>query len=378
MQKNKPPFITDCTDVKGKRVIVRSSLNVPYQDGVVCNYFRIMRALPTLLHLTHAGAKVILIGHIGREKNETLRPVCDVLGQHLRVTWSDKIIGPDVEKKIEALDEGHVLFLENLRSNDGETKNDEKFAKTLASYGDIYVNDAFAASHRVHASIVGIPKYLESYFGLTFREEYMQLIKVMDPVAPSIFVLGGAKFATKEPLVEKYVNKYDRVFVGGALANDFFRAKGYEIGDSLVSDSDPKKAGFLDHEKIITPIDVTVQSKHSIRVTTPDAVEKGERILDAGPATIASLEDFIQDASMVLWNGPLGNYEHGFVEQTRALAKVVAKSKAHSVIGGGDTIAAIEPLAINDQFNFISTAGGAMLTFLETSTLPAIDAVMNR
>jgi 3-phosphoglycerate kinase len=337
-----------------------------------------MRAMPTLLHLTHAGAKVILITHVGREASITLDPLFNVLQEHLQISYVPQVIGKKAETAVKNLKDGEVLLLENMRSHKGETSNDAAFGKKLAAYGDIYVNDAFSVSHREHASIVGIPKYIKGYFGLTFKEEYFQLMKVVDPIAPSLFILGGAKFETKQPLVEKYIKKYNQVFVGGALANDFFKAKGYEVGKSLVSDSDLKNSKLLDAKNLILPIDVTVQAEKSIRVTTPDMVEKNEVILDAGPATIEFLSEYIADAHTILWNGPLGNYERGFSEYTKACAVRIADSKAYSVVGGGDTIAAIENLSLNDKFSFLSTAGGAMLTFLEEGTLPGIKAIVTQ
>lgn len=374
MQTSKLPFITDRTDLRGKRIIVRASLNVPLENGTVRNYFRLMRAMPTLMHLTHAGAKVIVIGHIGRDPNLSLQPVHEVLKDHLDIAWSDAVVGDAVTKQVEALAEGQALLLQNLRAHEGETKNDPDFAAALAELGDLYVNDSFSVSHREHASIVGLPQHLPSCFGLTFRQEYTQLIKSMDPISPAIFILGGAKFETKQPLIEKYMKKYDTVFVGGALANDFFKAQGYEVGTSLVSKT-PVPDELTQSKKVMLPVDVTVQGEQSIRVTTPDAVEADENILDAGPATVAQLAEYIANASMVLWNGPLGDYERGFGEQTRAVAKLIAESDAYSVVGGGDTIAAIEALALNDQFGFLSTAGGAMLAFLEHGSLVGIDAV---
>lgn len=380
MAHKKLPLITDIDDLNGKRVIVRASLNVPIKDGAVFNYFRVMRAMPTLMHLTHAGAKVVLMAHIGRDPKQTVAPVYEVLKAHLHISYIPSVTGEAVEKALDALEPGHVLFLENVRSQDGEVENDEVYAKTLASYGELYVNDAFPVSHREHASIVGIPRYIPACFGLTFKEEYTQLKKAMEPKHPSLFILGGAKFETKHPLIKQYLDIYDRVFVGGALANDFFVAKGYEVGDSLVSGDASFMEGItkelLNNDKILLPVDVTVKNGESRRITTPDNVEVGERILDAGPATMAMLAGFISAAETVLWNGPLGDYEHRFTEYTQACAQLIAQSDAYSIIGGGDTVAAIEPLAINDQFSFLSTAGGAMLSFLRNGTLPGIDAIL--
>ncbi len=376
LTRKKLSFVTDIKDIRGKRVIVRSSLNVPVKDGCVVNYFRIMRAMPTFMHLSHAGAKIIIVTHLGRDSDITLEPIYDALKNHLKLKYIKSVIGDDVEEAVKGLKDGETLLLENVRSNDGEISNDDAFAKKLASYGDIYVNDAFPVSHRKHATIVGIPKYIPSYAGLTFQEEYIHLKAAMEPRHPALFILGGAKFETKQPLVERYVEKYDRVFVGGALANDFFVARGYEIGTSLFSKCCSVSDKLLNNDNILLPIDVTVSKGSSMRVTTPDIIKNDEKILDAGPATMAMLENYINKAETILWNGPLGDYENGFIEHTQTCANLIAKSSARTIIGGGDTVAAIESLAINDKFGFLSTAGGAMLAFLEKGTLPGIEAML--
>ena len=371
------PLISNCTDLRGKKVIVRAALDVPLNDeGDVVNYFRIMRAMPTLVHLRHFGAKIIILTHIGRDPKTSLEPLYRILRDHLPCTFVPNVIGGEVERSIGALGEGEAVLLENVRSHEGEVLGDEMLAKKLASYADIYVNDAFSVSHREHASIVGIPKYLPSYVGLTFYEEYMRLFKTITPELPALFLLGGAKFDTKLSLVEKYLETYNNVYVGGALANDFFKAMGYEVGHSVVSDSLKKDDAILTHKKILLPVDVTVDGPDGVRTAAPKDVTPEERILDAGPETVRMLGGYIEKAKTILWNGPLGYYEEGYVDATKECAKLIAAGRAYSVVGGGDTIASIESLAINDQFSFISTAGGAMLRFLEDGTLPGIDAVM--
>ena len=367
--------VTQLTHIRGARVLVRISANVPLENGVVQNHFRIMRAIPTLKYLEHAGAKIILIGHIGRDRRETLRPVYEALKNHIAVGFVPGVVGDDVAEAVSKIEDGTCVLLENLRSHEGEVANDDEFAKTLASYADYYVNDAFSVSHREHASIVGVPQYLPSYTGLTFKEEYTQLRTAMKPKHPSLFILGGAKFATKQPLVARYVDTYDHIFIGGALANDFFKAKGYGVGTSLVSDDVTHAAALIDTKKILLPVDVTVQGPGEVRVTTPDDVQADESILDAGPLTHDLLSSHIQKAQSILWNGPLGDYEHGFDTCTKSLVARIAESTAYTIVGGGDTVAAIESLALNGKFNFLSTAGGAMLQFLERGTLPGIAAI---
>ncbi len=370
------PKIADQKDLVGKKVFVRTNLNVPIEDGKVLDQFRLLRGLSTITYLVEQGAKVILAGHIGREPENTLLPVYEVLQEHLNIRFSGDVGGPDTANVVDEMENGQVVLMENLRRDPRETQNDPEFVRQLASLADIYVNDDFAVSHRAHASMVGLPGVLPAFVGINFAHEVEELNKAMQPASPSLFLLGGAKFETKMPLVARYLEIYDHVFVGGALANDFFKAKGFEVGESLVSDIDLTGNSVVTHPKIVLPIDVTVSSGSGIRVCTPEDVQPDEKIMDAGPATIELLEEkHIAGAKTILWNGPFGDYEHGFGKETRACAVAIAASSAYSVIGGGDTVAAIEELHNQDQYSFLSTAGGAMLTFLEHGTLPAIEAI---
>lgn len=373
----KLPSIKDCKNLKGKRVILRTSLNVPIsEDGVITNQFRIMRALPTINYLRNKGAKIVLIAHIGRDPKETLKPVYNEFEKLLAAKWAPSLLGDETEAAVAKLEDGEVLVLENVRSDPREKDNDPTFAAALANYGDIYVNDAFAASHRAHASLTGLPARLPSYFGFNFVHEYEELSKAADPVSPSLLILGGAKFDTKMPLVEKYADKYTKVFIGGALANDIYKARGLETGQSLVSDIDLTNHSIITKDNILVPVDVTVKGEKGVRTTTPDDVKSDETILDAGPRTIEMLASELESMKSVLWNGPLGDYEHGFNTETESLARAIADADAYAVVGGGDTIASIESLCLQENFGFLSTAGGAMLTFLENGTLPAITAVI--
>ena len=374
----KLPRVTEQTDLQGKRVIVRASLNVPVKDGVVSNQFRIMRALPTINYLRHQGARVIIVAHIGRNPDETLEPVYNVLKDLLPITFSKQSTGELAATAVENLAEGEVLLLENIRSDEREKVDSDELATELAAFGELYVNDAFAASHRAHASLSALAKQLPACFGMNFIHEYEELSAVMNPNSPSLFILGGAKFDTKMPLVEEYIERYDKVLVAGALANDVFKARGYEVGTSLVSDVDLTGNALLANDKLIVPIDVMVKGPDGVRTCAPNEVTNTESILDAGPATIELLQAHIDSAATILWNGPLGDYEHGFATQTEALATAIAEAPGYAVLGGGDTIAAIEALCCQEKFGFLSTAGGAMLTFMETGSLPAIDAVINK
>ena len=296
--------ITDAGNLKGVRVIVRASLNVPVRDGVVQNAFRLKGALPTLRYLHERGAKIIIIGHIGRDKNETLKPVLEELQKHLPVHWGGDVTTPDFTKKAEQLIEGECLLAENLRQDEREAGNDYSFAKLLAAHGDMYVNDAFDNIHREHASMVTLPTLLPAFAGLNLAKEVAELRKVMVPTSPSLFLLGGAKFETKIPLVEKYLALYDHVFIGGALMNDVFKARGFEVGTSLVSDVSLVGAAFLNSPKLLLPVDVVVTGPMGTQIKMPHQVAPDEKMLDCGPATVAMLAPHIRDAKTVLWNGP--------------------------------------------------------------------------
>ena len=367
--------ITEREDLRGVTVLVRVSLNVPLENGVVRNNFRLKRALPTLEYLQNQGAKVIVIGHIGRDPKETLLPVYEEMKGMLPMTWGGSISDPTFTDIHQAMNEGDVVMCENLRQDEREKNNDSELVEIMAQYGDIYVNDAFAVVHRDHASTLGLAKRLPAYAGLTLAEEVEKLSAVMDPEEPSLFILGGAKFQTKMPLIEKYLDIYDKVFIGGAIANDILKAKGYQIGQSLVSDISLANAPFLNNEKLLMPVDVVVDGPDGGVIKKLDEVTKEDKIYDIGPATVEVLRPLINEAKTVLWNGPFGNYEAGFEEGTEAVAKIVAAADGFSVIGGGDTVASVDKLGLNNDFEFVSIGGGSMLVFLEHGTTPALEAL---
>ena len=364
-------------------IIVRAPLNVPIKNGVVADDYRLRRAVPTIQFLAERGAKVILISHIGSEGTETLKPVADALGDLVKnVSFCDVTIGEKARAAVRALPAGHVLVLENLRRNAGEKKNSKEFSKELAMLGDVFVQDSFDTCHRAHASMVTLPTLLPSYAGLLLVEEIAALTDALSPKHPSLAVIGGAKFATKEILLERLLSKYDHVFVAGALANDFFKAKGYEVGKSLVSGADDSHIRkMLENPKLIVPIDVRVVRSGILpippnaRIAAVEDIHEDDIILDLGPATEMMLQELVPSMKTILWNGPLGKYEDRFVDATHALAEAVAKSSAHSVVGGGDTVAALETLRILKHFSFVSTGGGAMLDLLAKGTLPGIEAL---
>lgn len=343
-------------------IVVRAALNVPIEDGKVMNEYRLRRALPTIRFLVEHGARVVLISHLGEQGTETLAPVAEALGELISgVSFFPETVGIRTRGAIRNLSPGNILVLENLRRNKGEKENDRAFAGELATLGDIFVQDSFDTCHRAHASIVGVPELLPAYAGLLLEDEIRELSGALTPKHPALAVIGGAKFSTKEAVLIKLLATYDQVFVGGALANDFLKASGKEVGKSLVSNTDTnifKK--LIANPKLVLPI---------------DSVIVNEEILDHGPGTSALLADLVQKAKTVLWNGPLGNYENGYTGATDAFARAVADSNAHSIIGGGDTVASIEHLGLLPRFSFVSTGGGAMLDFLANGTLPGIEAL---
>lgn len=362
-------------ELRGKRVIVRAGFDVPLAQGAVVGDFRLERAIPTLAYLRECGARVIVIAHIGREVTESLEPVARALRDRIPLTFIPDTIGETARAAIAALQDGESILLENLRRDPREVENNTEYAEMLASYGELYVNDAFSASHRAHASIVGIPKFVPSMAGLELAKEVAELTVALAPTAPSLCILGGAKFETKEPLIRMLLGSYDHVFVGGALANDILKAQGYEVGISRVGDVPPTE-DVLTHSRLLIPQDLTVQHEDgTVDIVPATAMRPGDRNMDIGPLSLAQLEPLIREASVVLWNGPMGIYEEGFEEWTIQLAKLVAEKGTHSIVGGGDTVTAIADAGVVDRYSFISTGGGAMLDFLTHGTLPGIAAL---
>ncbi len=364
-------------DFKGKYVIVRAGLDVPLDNvGEVADLFRVRRAIPTLKFLRDAGARTIIMSHIGRKPEETNEPVARALKHHMPVVYVPDLLGNMAHEARNAMRDGDILLLENLRSDARETANDDAFAKLLAAFGDIYVNDAFSAAHRAHASIVGIPKYLPSYAGVLLRDEVRELEKARTPEHPSFAILGGAKFETKAPLIQQLLKNYDHVFITGALANDVFKAQGLPVGRSLISPELPAPSVY-GNPRFVSPTDVTVEDEDKqARVKRPHEVFAGDKIVDIGPDTVRHIAPYIIDAKFILWNGPTGLYEDGYDSYTHAIAELIAQSAAQKVIGGGDTIAAIEESGVSEEkLGFLSTGGGAMLEYLIDGTLPGIAAL---
>ncbi|MHB1316646.1 MAG: phosphoglycerate kinase [Minisyncoccota bacterium] len=374
---NKIPTIEDAGDIAGKRVLLRLDLNTPVIDGKVTDSYRIDQAIPTIDMLRLKKAKIIIIAHTESGDNTTLHPMFDYLNGFVPVHFAKDLFSAETIKMITDMEDGDVVMLENLRLDDGEKGNSEDFAKKLSQYADLYVNEAFSVSHRKHASIVGIPKFLPSYFGPLFINEVENLSKAFVPKHPFVFILGGAKFDTKLPLIKKYLDRADYVVVAGALANNIFKTQGFEVGSSLVSEGDFGIEEMLKDPKFIFPTDITVKKLDgTMEIKKTNEVLPDEYIGDVGGETLEKISELVKDASLVVWNGPLGNYEAGFTEETEKLAQIIADSSATTIVGGGDTLASIEKLGLMDKFTFVSTAGGAMLDFLVNETLPGINALL--
>jgi phosphoglycerate kinase len=361
--------------LRGKYVLLRAGVNVPLVNGKVADGFRIKKALQTIRYLKKAGARVIIIAHIGRDSKETLLPVVRYMNTKTRIGFAPDVFSSATETMVANMKNGTALMLENLRQYEEEKGNNMAFAKKLAEYADIYVNDAFSVSHRKHASIVSIPKHLPSYIGLSFEEEYGELMRMRDPKKPFVLVLGGAKMKTKLPLLKAYMKKGDVVCVGGAIANTLLKTKGYEIGKSIADDTTGLSA-LAKSTHIRLPVDVVVKTKTGERaIRVIGDILPTDMIMDIGPETVASWREVLVGAKSVVVNGPLGWYEEGYIKGTKDVLSIVANSKARSVVGGGDTVALVRSARMTKDFTFLSTAGGAMLDYLADGSLPGIEAI---
>jgi 3-phosphoglycerate kinase len=375
-------------DVGGKRVLVRVDFNVPVKDGEVTDDTRIRRALPTIRFLLQEGARPVLISHLGRPKGEpdqkyAMDPVATRLQELLGepVEKLDAAVGPEV---VEALDDWSgkgVVLLENSRFYPGETSNDPGFADQLAALAEVYVDDAFGAAHRAHATTVGVPDRLPAAAGFLMEEEIDYLDKLLEvPERPFVAILGGAKVSDKLGVIESLLGTADTLLIGGAMGFTFFRALGYEVGDSLVEEDYLEEAKRLMEEagdRLVLPVDVVVADAMEEGVESEtvavDGIPSGKMGLDIGPETVVLFEGHVSGASTIFWNGPMGVFEiDAFAKGTEGVATAVAKSGATSVVGGGDSVAAVNKLGLEDRMSHISTGGGASLEYVEGKELPGI------
>jgi phosphoglycerate kinase len=375
-------------DVRGKKVLVRVDFNVPVKNERVTDDTRIMRTLPTIRYLLERGARPILISHLGRPKGAldpeyAMDPVARRLEELLDapVLKLDDAVGPEVEETLNKWDGEGVVLLENSRFYPGETKNDPEFSKQLASLADLYVDDAFGAAHRAHATTVGVAKLLPAAAGLLMEQELENLDKVLhNPERPFVAIVGGSKVSDKLGVIESLLEVVDTLLIGGAMCFTFFKAEGFETGSSLVEDEYLEETERLIGEaggKLVLPVDVVAAEK--LEGNTPSQVVKVEEFparlmgLDIGPETVEKFSGYIADAKTIFWNGPMGVFEiEAFAKGTEGVARAVAQSGAVSVVGGGDSVAAVRNLGLEDDIGFISTGGGASLEYVEGKELPGV------
>ena len=380
-------------DVNGKKVLVRVDFNVPIKDGVVGDDTRIRGALPTIQYLLDKGAAVILCSHLGRPKGEvnpkySLQPVAEYLKGLVSnpVYFADDCIGESAKKAAAELKPGEILVLENTRFYKGEEKNDLELAKGLADLADLYVNDAFGTAHRAHSSTEGVTHFKPGVAGFLLEKEIQYLSSaVEDPKRPFVAILGGAKISDKIGVIKNLLNKADKVLIGGGMANTFFAAQGYDMADSLVQEEaldTAKEILAAGSEKLVLPVDMVIadafDNDAEKKCVDTGNVPAGWRVLDIGPKTVELYSKLVSDAATVVWNGPMGVFEMPeFAKGTFAVAKAVADSNAISIIGGGDSVAAIQQSGLADKVTHISTGGGASLEMLEGIVLPGVAALQD-
>lgn len=384
-------------DVRGKRVLLRVDFNVPLAGGEVKDDTRLRGALPTIRYLLNNRARVILVSHLGRPGGEVKADLrLDPVGQRLSellnkpVYKMDQAVGPEVDLAVQKLREGELALLENIRFEKGEEKNDPELARQLAGLADIYVNDAFGAAHRAHASTSGVARLLPAYAGLLMGKEIEELSRCMlNPERPLAVILGGAKVSDKINVIRRFLDLADFLLIGGGMANTFLAARGKEMGDSLYEAHLLEEALHLLEEskkrrcQVELPVDLTtvreIKQDSPILVVKEGPVKTGWKAVDIGPETAELYSRLVKGAGMVIWNGPLGVFEiHPFHRGTEAVARALAESKAYSLAGGGDVVAALEELGVAGKIDFISTGGGAALDFWEGKQLPGVAALQDK
>ena len=380
--------------VKGKRVLVRCDFNVPLKDGVITDENRLVGALPTIKYLIENGAKVILCSHLGKDASKSLAPVAvrlsEMLGKEVVFARDEEVVGENARKAVADMKDGDVVLLENTRCRKEETKNGEELSKELASLCDIYVNDAFGTAHRAHSSTVGVTNYVDTAVcGYLIQKELKFLGEaVNNPVRPFVAILGGSKVSDKIAVINNLLEKVDTIIIGGGMAYTFLKAQGYEIGTSLCEDDrmDYAKEMIAKAEakgvKFLLPVDHRIADGFKdveAKVTEDQNIPAGYMGLDIGPKTEDLYAEAIKDAKTVIWNGPMGVFEfENFNKGTIAVAKAMADADATTVIGGGDSAAAVNIFGFGDKMTHISTGGGASLEFLEGKTLPGIAALNDK
>ncbi|MFD3270819.1 phosphoglycerate kinase [Paenibacillus dendritiformis] len=384
-------------DVKGKRVFVRVDFNVPLEDGKITDDTRIRETLPTIQYLAEQGAKIILASHLGRPKGEVvesmrLTPAANRLSELLGkpVKKLDESIGEQVQAEINSMNDGDIVVLENVRFHKGEEKNDPELAKAFAALADVYVNDAFGAAHRAHASTEGIAHHLPAVSGLLMEKELSVLGKALsNPERPFTSIIGGSKVKDKIDVINKMLEISDNVIIGGGLAYTFFKAQGYEIGQSLCDNEKLDVAlGFIEKAKQLgknfyLPVDIVVSDDFSAdantKVVSIDEIPADWEGIDIGPKTRDIYADVIKNSKLIVWNGPMGVFEiEPFSHGTRAVAQACAETEGYTVIGGGDSAAAVEKFHLKDKMDHISTGGGASLEFMEGKQLPGVVALNDK
>ena len=387
----------DDINAKGKRVLVRCDFNVPLKDGVITDETRILGALPTIKKLIADGAKVILCSHMGKPKGEpkpelSLAPVAKRLSEHLgkEVVFAadDCVVGENAKAAVAKMNDGDVVLLQNTRYRKEETKNEENFSRELASLADIFVNDAFGTAHRAHCSTVGVTEFVDECVAGYLMGKELQFLgnAVNNPVRPLVAILGGSKVSSKISVIDNLLNKVDKLIIGGGMAYTFMAAKGQEVGGSLLEED------YIDYakdmmakagDKLLLPVDTVVakafDNDAESKVVGEGGIEKGWQGLDIGPESIKLFSDAVKTAKTVVWNGPMGVFEMpNFAKGTNAIAQVLAEIDATTVIGGGDSVAAVNQAGLGDKMTHISTGGGASLEFLEGKDLPGVVALSDK
>ena len=368
-------------------MLVREDLNVPMKAGGIVDDSRVRAAAPTLRHLAQRGARVIVMSHLGRPKDRepdlSLRLLATDLGRRVGrdVRFAADCVGEKATSAVNALQSGQVLLLENVRYHTEDESNDAGFARSLASLGDIFVNDAFAASHRAHASVVGVAAYLPAYAGELMVAELQALHRALDtPRRPLVAVVGGAKVSTKVGVLRNLLQKVDSLLIGGAMANTFFKARGWPTGTGLVEDSALDEATAVTKaagDKLVLPLDLVtarkMQAGEPLRIFDANKVEPEWAAYDVGPRTVSLFRERLRGAGTVIWNGPVGVAEiRDFTDGTKAVGEAIASSGAYTLVGGGDTVAAVDALGLSGRYSWVSTGGGATLEYLEGKELPGI------